>query len=91
MQEASSECESRWVIKQRFMSGSRVVNYALAAFRYLVTGIVAMLLALLLVLLIVEVGAVIGGALDHDKLASRNWGESAMWANPQAKAMTMSR
>ena len=83
------------------MSGSRVVNYALAGFRYLVTGTVAMLLALLLVLLIVEVGAVIGAAFDHDKLASRNWGESAMWANSscsvkaagnnQAKAMTMSR
>jgi hypothetical protein len=32
------------------------VKYALAAFRYLVTGIVALVLALLLVMLIVELG-----------------------------------
>lgn len=74
------------VIKQRLRSGSRVVKYALAAFRYLVTGIVAMLLALLLVLLIVELGAVIGAAFEHDMLASRNCGGSVMCASPQAKA-----
>ena len=73
-------------IAQRLMSGSRVVKYALATFRYLVTGIVAMLLALLLVLLIVELGAVIGTALDHDMLASRNCGGSVMRASPEAKA-----
>ena len=72
-------------IAQRLMSGSRVVKYALATFRYLVTGIVAMLLALLLVLLIVELGAIIGAALEHDMLASRNCGESVMCASPQAK------
>ena len=73
-------------IEQQLMSGSRVVKYALAAFRYLVTSIVAMLLALLLVLVIVELGAVIGAALDHDILASRNCGRSVMRASPQAKA-----
>ena len=74
------------VIEQRLMSGSRMVKYALAAFRYLVTGIVAMLLALLLVLLIVELGAVIGAALEDDMLASRNCGGSVVCASPQAKA-----
>jgi hypothetical protein len=49
---AMQEQEQVRVIEQRLMSGSRVVKYALAAFRYLVTGIVAMVLALLLVLLI---------------------------------------
>jgi hypothetical protein len=39
------------------------VTYSLAAFRYLMTGIVALLLALLLVLLIAELGAVIDAAL----------------------------
>ena len=53
--------EQVYVIEQRLMSGSRVVKSALAALRYLVTGIVAMLLALLLVLVIVELGAVSGG------------------------------
>jgi hypothetical protein len=74
------------VIEQRLMSGSRVVKYALAVFRYLVTGIVATLLALLLVLLIVELGAVIGAALEHDMFASCNCGGSVMCASPQAKA-----
>ena len=68
------------------MSGSRVVKYVLSAFRYLVTGIVAMLLAMLLVLMIVELGAVIGTALEHDMLASRNCGGSVMRASPQVKA-----
>jgi hypothetical protein len=71
------------VIEQRLMSGSRVVKYALAAFRYLVTGIVATLLALLLVLLIVELGAVIGAAFEHDMFASCNCGGSVMCASPQ--------
>lgn len=73
-------------IEQRLMRGSRVAKYALAAFRYLVTGIVAMILALLLALLIVELGAVIGAAFEHDMLASRNCGGSVMRASAQAKA-----
>jgi hypothetical protein len=73
------------VIEQRLMSGSRVVKYALAAFRYLVTGIVAMVLALLLVLVIVELGAVMGATLEHDMLASRNYEGSVMCASPRAK------
>jgi hypothetical protein len=48
------------VTKQRPCRRFSVVTYALAAFRYLATGIVALLLALLLVLLIVELGAAIG-------------------------------
>jgi hypothetical protein len=83
---AMQEQEQVRVIAQRLMSGSRVVKYALAAFRYFVTGIVAMVLALLLVLLIVELGAVIGATLEHDMLASRNYGGSVMCASPQAKA-----
>ena len=74
------------VIEQGFMSGSRVVKYALAAFRYLLTGIVATLLALFLVLLIVELGAVIGAVLEHGMLASRNCGGFVMCAGPQLKA-----
>jgi hypothetical protein len=46
------------VIKQRLCRRFSVVKYALAAFRYLVTGFVA----LLLVLLLVEVGAAIGAS-----------------------------
>ena len=41
-----------------------VVKYALAAFRYLMTGIVALVLALLLVLLTAELGAAIDAALE---------------------------
>ena len=78
--------EQVFVIEQRLMSGSRVVKYALAAFRYLVTGSVAILLALLLALLIVELGAVIGAALEHDMLASRNCGGSVMCVSPRGKA-----
>ena len=55
--------EQLYVIEQRLMSGSRVGKYALAALRYVVTGIVAMPLARLLVSLIVELRAVIGAAL----------------------------
>jgi hypothetical protein len=44
--------ERVFVIDQRPCGGFSVVKYALAAFRYLVTGIVALVLALLLVLLI---------------------------------------
>jgi hypothetical protein len=36
------------VIKQRLMSGSRVVKYASIALRYIVTSIVALLLVLLI-------------------------------------------
>ena len=54
------------VSKRRPSIGFSVVKYALGAFRYLVTGFVALLLALLLVLLFVEVGAAIGAALEHD-------------------------
>ncbi len=58
------------VINQRPCRRFSVVKYALAAFRYLVTGFVALLLVLLLVLLIVELGAAIGAALEHDMPAS---------------------
>ena len=51
------------VTKQRPCRRFSVVTYALAAFRYLATGIVALLLALLLVLLIVELGAAIGASV----------------------------
>jgi hypothetical protein len=44
------------VVNQRSCGRFSVVKYALAAFRYLVTGIVALVLALLLVMLIVELG-----------------------------------
>lgn len=74
-------------IEQQLMSGSRLVKYVLPAFRYVVTGIIAMLLALLLVLAIVELGAAIAAALDHDMRASSNsGGRSVMCASPQAKA-----
>jgi hypothetical protein len=46
------------VIKQRLCRRFSVVKYALAVFRYLATGFVA----LLLVLLLVEVGAAIGAS-----------------------------
>jgi hypothetical protein len=58
------------VVNQRPCGQFSVVKYALAAFRHLVTGIVALVLALLLVLLIVELGAAIGAALEHDMPAS---------------------
>lgn len=74
-------------IEQQLISGSRLVKYVLPAFRYVVTGIIAMLLALLLVLAIVELGAAIAAALDHDMRASSNSGErSVMCTSPQAKA-----
>jgi type IV secretory pathway VirB3-like protein len=58
------------VINQRACGRFSVVTYASAAFRYLVTAIVALVLALLMVLLIVEFGAAIGAALEHDMPAS---------------------
>ena len=58
------------VINQRRCGRFSVVKYASAASRYLVTGIVALVLALLLVLLIVELGAAICGALERDMPAS---------------------
>jgi hypothetical protein len=69
------------------MSGSRVVKYALAAFRYLVTGIVALPLALLLGLLIVELGAVISAVVDHDMRTSSNCGGSVTGASQQANTV----
>ena len=48
------------VTKQRPLQTVFGSDVPLAAFRYLATGIVALLLALLLVLLIVELGAAIG-------------------------------
>jgi hypothetical protein len=52
--------EQACVINQRPWTRFSVVTYALATFRYFVTGMVAFLLALLLVLLIVELGAALG-------------------------------
>ena len=54
------------VIRQRPCRRFSIVTYALAAFRYFATGIVALLLALLLVLLIVEIGAAIGAVPKQD-------------------------
>ena len=62
--------EQVWVINQRPRGRFSVAKCAPAAFRYLLTGIVALVLALLLVLLIVELGAAIGVALEHDMPAS---------------------
>jgi hypothetical protein len=53
------------VTEQRPGKRFLVVKCALAAFRYLVTSLVALLLALPLMLLMVEVGAAIGTALEH--------------------------
>jgi hypothetical protein len=57
----------------------------LAAFRYLATGIVALLLALLLVLLIVELGAAIGAVPEQDIPTSGNRG-AVIGTSPEAKA-----
>ena len=76
------------VSKRRPSIGFSVVKYALGAFRYLVTGFVALLLALLLVLLFVEVGAAIGAALEHaheDIPASGNFGSSVTGRSAQGK------
>jgi|SRR4029077_16069293 hypothetical protein len=80
--------EQACVIKQRVYGGFSVVTYSLAAFRYLMTGIVALLLALLLVLLIAELGAVIGAALEHvheNSHATRNFGGCVTGASAQAE------
>lgn len=80
--------EQACVIKQRAYGGFSVVTYSLAAFRYLMTGIVALLLALLLVLLIAEVGAVIGAALEHvheNAPATGNFGGCVTGASAQAR------
>jgi hypothetical protein len=72
------------VIKQRLCRRFSVVKYALAVFRYLATGFVA----LLLVLLLVEVGAAIGAALEHareDVPASDNFGGSVTGTSAQGK------
>jgi hypothetical protein len=62
--------EQARVINQRPCGRFSVLTYASAAFRYLVTGIVALALALLLVLLSVELGAAICVALEDDMPAS---------------------
>ena len=69
------------VIKQRSCRRFSVVTYALAAFRYLATGIVA----LLLVLLIVELGAAIGAVPEQDIPTSGNRG-AVIGTSPEAKA-----
>src|SRR5260370_28044850 len=73
------------VIKQRPCRRFSVVTYALAAFRYFATGIVALLLALLLVLLIVELGAPIGAVPEQDMPTSGNRG-AVIGASPEANA-----
>ncbi len=73
------------VTKQRPCRRFSVVTYALAAFRYLATGIVALLLALLLVLLIVELGAAIGAVPEQDIPTSGNRG-AVIGTSPEAKA-----
>src|SRR5260370_39270511 len=73
------------VTKQRPCRRFSVVTYALAAFRYLATGIVALLLALLLVLLIVELGAAIGAVPEQDIRTSGNRG-AGIGARPEGKA-----
>jgi hypothetical protein len=76
------------VIKLRTCRRFSVVKYASAAFRYLVTGFVALLLALLLMLLLVEVGAAIGAALeqaDEDTPASGNFGGSVAGTSAPGK------
>ena len=69
------------VTKQRPCRRFSVVTYALAAFRYLATGIVA----LLLVLLIVELGAAIGAVPEQDIPTSGNRG-AVIGTSPEAKA-----
>ncbi len=76
------------MIKQRPGRRFSVVKYALAAFRYLVTGFVALLLALVLILLLVEAGAAIGAVLEHaheDVPTSGSCGGSVTGASAQAK------
>jgi len=80
--------EQACVINQRPWTRFSVVTYALATFRYFVTGMVAFLLALLLVLLIVALGAVIGAALQHvheNAPATGNFGGCVTGASAQAK------
>ena len=76
--------EQGCVTKQLPYRRFSVVTYALAAFRYLATGIVALLLALLLVLLIVELGAVIGAVPEQDIPTSGTRG-AVVGASPEAK------
>ena len=82
--QSSNVLEVHAWIEKRLMSGSRVVKYALAAFRCLVTGIVALPSALLLGSLIVEPGAVISAVVDHDVRTSSNCGGSVTGASQQA-------
>jgi hypothetical protein len=77
------------VIKRRAGRGFSVVQYVLAALRYLLTGFVALLLALVLILLLVEAGAAIGAGLEHvyeDVPASGNCGAAVTGASPQTRA-----
>ena len=76
--------EQMRVTKQRTCGRFSVAKYALATFRCLVTGTVALLLALLLVLLLVELGAAVGAAFE-DIRASGNFGGSVMAASAQTK------
>ena len=77
--------EQARVINQGPCGRFSVDKYASAAFRYLATGIVALVLALLLVLLIVELGAAIGAALEHDMPASIIAENPLRAQNPQRK------
>ena len=73
------------VIKLRPCRRFSVVTNALAAFRYLATGFVALLLALLLILVIVELGAAIGVVPEQDIPTSGSRG-AVIGASPEAKA-----
>ena len=73
------------VTKQRPLQTVFGSDVPLAAFRYLATGIVALLLALLLVLLIVELGAAIGAVPEQDIPTSGNRG-AVIGTSPEAKA-----
>jgi hypothetical protein len=77
--------EQACVIKQRPCRRFSVLTYALAAFRYLATDIVALLLALLLVLLIVALGAAIGAVPEQDISTSGDRG-AVIGLSPEAKA-----
>jgi hypothetical protein len=80
--------EQAGVIKLRAYGGFSVVTYSFPAFRYLMTGIVALLLALLLVLLTAELGAVIGAALEHvheNAPATGNFGGCVTGVSAQTK------
>ena len=70
------------VIKQRPCRRFSVKTYALAAFRYLATGIVAMLL----VLRIVKLGAAIGAVPEQD-IPTSGSRRAVIGASPEAKSV----